>query len=240
MERGMSKFWRAVLLFGQGMEEKEKRAAIAQFIAGLRPFFEPKGFAYAKPYQAFRRKSEDLQWDFALNLFVHADAFTISPLAGVRHDAIERIFHEVSGAPETVQRDSATVLWSWTLNRRPPRRRAFTVDRRSKVPAGVEFTAQFFVKWVEPFFREYGSLAGIDAGLNGGRAILQTRYVTDWFDMLGRALIAARLVGRADYEALKEEYRQVVGQHRSLHPAPVKSFDALAQILDRTPHIPSK
>lgn len=229
MAEGISKFWRTVLFFGKGMEEREKASAIAELIAGLRPFFERREFKYAKPYQAFRRTKGDLQWSFGLGFFVHPDAFTIRPAAAVRHDTIERIFHQVSGAPETVQRDSVTVSWDWPLEKVTPKPWTFTVDRRSQLPTATKFTQNFFVKWVEPFFREHSDLAAISSSYNDNQRILCARVVPDWFDVLGRALIAARLAERSDYDVLKREYQRALANRKSSYPA--DSFDALVGIL---------
>lgn len=230
MAQQLSKFWRTVLFFGKGMEEDEKSAAITALAEGLQRFFGPRGFTYAKAYQAFRKKDGDLRFSFGLNLFLHADSFTIRPLAAIRHDAIERIFHRASGAPDTVQRDSGTVLWHWALGKRTPKPHSFTVDRSSRVTAGVEFSTQFFLEWVEPFFREHSDLVAISNSFNDGRKVLQTALATDSFDLLGRALIAAKLTRRGDYDALKSEYRRAFERRKSSHP--LSSFDALVRVLE--------
>jgi len=230
MAQELSKFWRTVLFFGKGMEEDEKSAAISALMGGLQRYFEPTGFTYAKAYQAFRKKDGDIRFSFGLNLFLHADSFTIRPLAAIRHDAIERIFHQTSGEPDTVQRDSGTVLWHWALEKRTPKPHSFTVDRSSRVAAGVEFSTHFFLEWVEPFFREYSDLVAISNSFNDGRRVLHTELPTDCFDLLGRALIAAKLTKRGDYDALKNEYRRAFETRKSSHP--LSSFDALIRVLD--------
>jgi hypothetical protein len=230
MAQGISKFWRTVLFFGKGMEEDEKSAAIASLTEGLQLFFEPRGFTYAKAHQAFRKKDGDLRFSFGLNLFLHADSFTIRPLAAIRHEAIERIFHLTSGAPDTVQRDSGTVLWHWALEKRTPSPHSFTVDRSSRVADGVEFSTHFFLEWVEPFFREHSDLAAISNSFNDGRRVLHAEAAPDCFNLLGRALIAAKLAKRGDYDALKNEYLRAFETRKSSHP--LSSFGALIRGLD--------
>ncbi len=201
MQKGISKFLRAVLLFGEGMDEDEKKTAIAELISKSQPFFESKGFIYAKAYQAFKKRIGDFEWSFALNFFVHGDSFAITPKAGLRHDAIEKIFHQVSGAPDTVQQDSGTVLWPWALQKITPKPHSLTISRRSQVQAGIDFIEKFFNRWVEPFYREHCDLGAISNSYNDNRRILHAKYVTDWFEMLGRAIIAAKLTSRADYDS---------------------------------------
>lgn len=230
MAQEISKFWRTVLFFETGMEEDEKSAAIAALTERLQRFFEPRGLVYAKAYEAFRKKGGDLRFSFGLNLFLHADSFTVRPLAAIRHDAIEDIFHRASGAPDTVKRDSGTVLWRWALEKRTPKPHSFTVDRSSRVTAGVEFSTDFFLKWVEPFFQEHSDLVAISNSFNDGRRVLHAKFTTDWFDLLGRALIAAKLAMRGDYNVLKNEYRRAFETRKSSHS--LSSFDALIRVLD--------
>jgi hypothetical protein len=232
MAERMSKFWRAVLLFGSGMEEEEKAAALAQFITEVRRFFEAKGFTYNKAYQAFKRKEGDLIWTFGLGFSFYPDAYTVRPAASVRHEQIERLFHRVSCAPESVQRDSATVLWQRALEKRIPKPNSFSVDRASQVPRAVSFTERFFTKWVEPFFSAHSSLEDIDRSFNEKRALLRAKFVTDWFEMIGRAIIAAKLAHRPDYEDLKRDYRRALVKHWSQFPDREASFVALIHVLD--------
>lgn len=226
----MSKFWRAVLLFGKGMEKEEKDAAFSQFLSQLRPFFESKGFPFRHSGDSFEfvKIEGDLTWRFELGVSHHPDSFWIKPMACIRHEQIERIFHRVSGAPESVKNNSATVLWTWA--KRTPRPNSFTVERKKQALQAVEFTEHFFTKWVEPFFREHSNLEAISDSFNDGCAILRAKYFTDWFDLLGRALIAAKLTKRGDYDALKNEYRRAFEARKSSHP--LSSFYALIQVLD--------
>jgi hypothetical protein len=232
MAEKLSKFWRAVFLFGKGMDEQEKAIAISALTEDLQQFLEPRGFTYAKAYQAFRRNDGDLRSSFGLNLFVHADSFTIRPSAAIRHESVERLFHQISDAPETVQRDSGTVLWSWALEKQVPKPHSFTVDRSSQVPAGVEFSKRFFVAWVEPFFREHSTLVGIANSFNDDQRVLRSKVVADWFGLLGRALIEAKLAKRPDYDDLKNAYRRAFETRQS--SCPLSSFDALIRVLDET------
>jgi len=233
MAEEMSKFWRRVLLFGAGMEESEKARAIGEFLAAIKPRMENRGFAYDKPYHAFRIKAGEISRYFGLGFSFGACALLLHPSASIRHETIEQLFHRVSNAPAAVQRDSGTVSWQWALQKKVPKPNSFSVDRLSKVKKGVEFTERFFVKWVEPFFGDHSNLEAIDRSLNDGRAILRAKFIPDWFEMLGRALIAAKLAGRSDYEALKQEYRRSLRKHGTQYPNPEKLFDALAQILDQ-------
>ena len=192
MSTRMSQLLRKVLLFGQGMDQRDKAAAIANLIAGLRPFFETRGFKYEKTHQAFVKQTNALSWSFGLGLFVHPDAFTITPVGSVRHEQVEQIFWRVALSPDAFQRDSATVLWSWALEKHTPKPHCFTVDRTSKVSLGVSFVERFFTSWAEPFFREHCDLAAISNSYNDGRNILRAKFITDPFEMLAKALIAAK------------------------------------------------
>jgi hypothetical protein len=122
------------------------------------------------------------------------------------------------------------VLWSWALETRTPRRTSFTVERKKQALQAVEFTEHFFSKWVEPFFREHSDLEAISDSFNDGGAILRAQHFMDWFDLLGRALIAARLTRRGDYDVLKNEYRRAFEARKSSHP--LSSFDTLIRVLD--------
>jgi hypothetical protein len=230
----MTKFWRMVLLFGRGMEEPEKAAAIAKLISDLQAHFKAEGYTYDKSWQGFVKKDGDLSFLFSLNLFVHPDAFTIRPRGAIRHDTIEGIFHRVSGAPDTVKKLSGTVLWNRALERRVPKPDSFTVDRVSQLSAAVSFTKGFFTNWIEPFFRANTSLNAISDGFNQNANILNAKIVTDWFEMLGRATIAAKLAKRDDYETLKRKFREVLRTAKSAHPNARSAFDSLVEILDAT------
>jgi hypothetical protein len=129
-----------------------------------------------------------------------------------------------------VKRDSGTVLWHWALEKRTPKPHSFTVDRSSRVTAGVAFSTDFFLEWVEPFFQEHSDLADVSNSFNDGRRVLHAKLATDWFDLLGRALIAAKLTKRGEYDALKKEYRRAFETRKSMHP--LSSFDALIRVLD--------
>lgn len=227
----MSRFWRAVLLFGKGMEEDEKDAALKHYISQLIPWFRNRGFTYRRAEQRFVRAEGDVIWKFGIGLSLYADRFDIRPMGCVRHDQVERIFHRISESPEQVQSGSATVLWSWAVEKRTPRPNVFMVERRAQAQSAVAFTEHFFRKWVEPFFREHSDLQSISDSFNGRGAILRAEHVIDWFDLLGRAIIAAKLAKRGDYDALKKQYRQALERRQSAHR--LSSFDALIQVLER-------
>ena len=129
-----------------------------------------------------------------------------------------------------MQRDSGTVLWHWARKKQTPKPHSFTVDRSSRVTAGVEFSTHFFLEWVEPFFREHSDLAAISNSFNDGRRVLDAKLATDWFDLLGRALIVAKLTKRRDYDALKNQYRRAFETRQS--SCPLSSFDVLIRVLD--------
>jgi hypothetical protein len=230
MAERMSKFWRAVLLFGKGMEKEEKDAAFSQFLSQLRPFFQTKGFQFRHSGDSFRfvKVEGDFTWSFELGVSHHPGRFEIRPMACIRHEQIEQIFHRVSGAPESVKKGSATVLWTWA--KRTPNPNSFMVERMVKTQKAVAFTEKFFTKWVGQFFSENSDLQAISNSFNTGRAILRAEYFTDWFDLLGRALIAAKLAKRGDYDDLKNEYRRAFETRKSSHPQ--SSFDALIRVLD--------
>lgn len=232
MAERMSKFWRAVLLFGKGMEKEEKDAAFSQFLSQLRPFFQMKGFQFRHSGDSFRfvKVEGDFTWSFELGVSHHPDSFSIKPAAGIRHEQIERILHRVSDAPETVQKGSVTVSWGRALEKRIPKPNSFEVERMVQTQKAVTFTEHFFTKWVEQFFRENSDLQAISNSFNTGRAILRAEYFADWFDLLGRALIAAKLTKRGDYDDLKNEYRRAFETRKSSHP--LSSFDALIRVLD--------
>lgn len=233
MAKRMSKFWRAVLLFGKGMEKEEKDAAFSQFLSQLRPFFQTKGFQFRHSGDSFRfvKVEGEFTWSFELGISHHPDSFWIKPAAGIRHDQIERIFHRFSGAPETVQEGSATVSWGRALEKRIPKPNSFEVERMGQTQKAVVFTEHFFTKWVEQFFSENSDLQAISNTFNIGRAILRAEYYTDWFDLLGRAIIAAKLAKRTDYDILKSEYRRAFEMRQSSRP--LSSFDALIEMLDK-------
>jgi hypothetical protein len=233
MAEQMSKFWRAVLLFGKGIEKEEKDGAFSQFLSQLRPFFQTKGFQFRHSGDGFRfvKVQGDFTWSFELGVSHQPDSFRVKPAAGIRHEQIERIFHRVSGAPETVQNGSVTVAWGRALEKRIPKPYSFEVERLVQTQKAVVFTENFFTKWVEQFFNENSNLQAISNTYNNGRSILRAEYFTDWFDLFGRALIAAKLAKRGDYDALKNEYRRAFETRQSMHP--LSSFDALIRIVDK-------
>jgi hypothetical protein len=79
----------------------------------------------------------------------------------------------------------------------------FTVDRSSRVTAGAEFFRDFFLQWVEPFFQERSDLALTTNSFNDGLRVWDAKLATDGFDLLGRALIVAKLSKCREYDALK-------------------------------------
>lgn len=215
------------------MEEGDKEAALTQFSSRLIPWFQSKGFVYRRAEESFVRVEGDMSWKVGPGLSLYPDRFEIRPMACVRHEQVERIFHTVSDAPEQIQKASATVLWSWAVEKRTPKPNSFIVERSSQVLSAGTFTQHFFKKWVEPFFQEHSNLNLISESFNDSRAILRAKHFVDWFDLLGRALITARLTERADYEILKDEYRRNFAAGQSSHP--LSSFDALIRILGEGP-----
>jgi hypothetical protein len=232
MAERMSRFWRAILLFGKGMEKVEKGAAFSQYLSRLRPIFQTKGFQFTHSGDSFRfvKIEDDFTWSFELGISHRPDSFCIKPMAGIRHEQVERIFHRVSGAPETVQKGSVTVTWGRALEKRIPKPFSFEVERMAQTQKAILFTEHFFTKWVDQFFSDNSDLQAISNTFNNGRSILRAEYFTDWFDLLGRALIAAKLTKRGDYDALKNEYRRAFQTRKSSHP--LSSFDALIRVLD--------
>lgn len=230
-----SKFWRMLLLFGQGLEKEEKRWATSELIGRLSANLKPKGLEYENSCEAFRNYLPEVTCNFSLGISAKYDAITLTPAASIRHEAIERLFHTASLAPDSVQRHSVTIPWQRSLERRTPKPASFTIDRISKLERGVAFVEVFLSQWAEPFFSENSDLIKIDKGFNDNRAVLRSKVVYDWFEMLGRAIIAAKLVGRVDYEALTHEYRKHLRDHGSLTPDPVKAFDALIARLEQSP-----
>lgn len=230
MAERMSQFWRGVLLFGKGMEENARDFALSQLMSQLSSFLQGREFCYVQSEEAFVKVDGDLAWKFSIGLSSYVERFDIRPMASVRHEQVERLFHRVSGAPEIVKQRSATVLWQWALEKRIPKPSSFMVERSSQAIRAVEFAEHFFLKWVAPFFGEHSSLINISNSFNDGQRILRAKYVTDWFEMLGRAIIAANLANRDDYEMLKKDYRQALQRRTSMHP--VGSFDALVRVLE--------
>jgi hypothetical protein len=233
MSERISKFWRLVGFFGAGMEREEKTQAIRDYLRAMKEYFAPKGFRYKRGgYDAFVKTESEMTFSFGLGLDVHLEAFFLRHRAGIRHETVEQLFHQVSGDPDTVRRDSGTVLWNWALRNRQPRNWQYLVDRKTKVPKAVHFTQQFYLQWVDPFFAECGTLRDIDKSFNENQAALRIKNPHDWFELLARALIVAKLAGRQDYKTLKDAYRAHLCRHKSLRADAVECFDRLAGLLE--------
>jgi hypothetical protein len=178
------------------------------------------------------KTESDITFSFAVGLDVHLESFFLRPAASIRHEVVERVFHRVSGDSHTVQRHSVSLGWDWALRRRQPRHWQYLVERRSQVLKAVQFTQRFYVKWVEPFFDECATLRDIDKSFNETQAVLRIKNPYDWFELLARALIVAKLAGRQDYKTLKDAYRAHLCRHKSLRADAVACFDRLAGLLE--------
>jgi hypothetical protein len=213
------------------MEEEDRDAAVERFRSELFPWFQDRGYAYWRTEELFARVEGDMSWRFGLGLSVYPDCFETRPMASIRHEQVERIFHHVSGASESVQKGSVTVPWGRAVERRTPKPNSFTVERGGQAQRAVAFTEHFFTKWVEPFFREHSDLKAISNSFNHNRAILRAKHFIDWFDLLGGALISAKLARRDDYDDLKQVYRRAFATRQTSHS--LSSFDTLIEVLEK-------
>lgn len=227
----MSDFLKKILLFGQGLDACAKRKAISEIMQTATALVSSNGFRYLQSEESFIRSEHGITQFFSLGMEASATTIELRPMVSVRCDAVEAIYHRVSGESDQVGVGSVTVPWQWAIERLGYRPKRIEVFRPSDVSRVKEHLNSFWSGVATRFFAEHENLRLVDVSFNHDHRILKAKLVPDWFPMLARAVIVAKLVSRSDYHSIQKLYRLALHKHGSSIPTPEKAFDMLVQVL---------
>lgn len=231
----INRFLNMLLLFGKGLGEREKSQLIAELINRVGDSLKGDGFEYQRCDQAFQRRCEEnggVTLMLSLGMTGFTESVGVRPMASIRFEVIEDLFHRVCGADPVLQRGTQTVLWQWAGETLGFKTKQLTITRSSELNRAVEFVLKFYRVEAKTFFEQFGTLGAVDKAFNENTAILRSKMVPDWFESLARALIVAKLVGRANYEDIGNRYRNALLNRDSSHSNAIELFDRLALILE--------
>jgi hypothetical protein len=222
-----------ILLFGQGLDAKQKRAAISALVDTMRYIVTPSGFGYKRSEQWFVKKCGDTSFCFSMGMDVSPLTISLRPAVWIRNERVEDLYHRVSGDNDEVKVGTVTVLWQWAMETLRYHPKQIHITRPSHVRPAARRLEVFWSDVAERFFGAHGDVKAIDTSFNDGRRILKTRFFADWFPLLAKATIVAKLAARPDYELVKEDYRLALHKHPSCHPEPDRAFQELVRLLEQ-------
>jgi hypothetical protein len=148
----------------------------------------------------------------------------------VRVEQVESIFHQTSGFESKHQKETPTMGSSiGILQSGDSRSCELVLESDSQIALVAEKIADVFREFALPYFERWGSLAAIDAELNGKPAERTHQRPLAW-QKCSTGIIVAKLVGRTDYSQLVAVYTEVMTQdNKGFY---FKRFQALVKSLE--------
>jgi hypothetical protein len=181
-------------------------------VAALQPAMSQRGLHWRGRDDWFFRRVDGVQHRVQLLSVDHPPAVDVEPQLMVRHDLVERIFHRTSGYSAGTQADTPTVGGDLhALVPGTPGRLEIGPD--GDVTAAVDQLTAALPE-IERYWARYSDLPEIDRDLNEDRHRPAANRPLPWL-RCSTGLIVARLVGRGDYDACENDYRQLLATNNA-------------------------
>jgi hypothetical protein len=189
----------------------------------LRPALGAAEFALVRSRSAFERNEGWRIVGFRPSANPNWPGVRIALWLPVRVPAVEEIFHRFSGYERRYQRGTYTVgayLGEWLGDEKAYTWELRELDEVDAVAAQIGAC----VEQAAGYYASLADLGAVAAALNDARPM--------YFELSSRALIAARLAGRDDFDALVARHREHLARHHGFF---LDRVDALLAHLRASP-----
>jgi hypothetical protein len=206
-----------------------KNAAKDLLFARIQPTLAEHGFKFLKARTAFERAREDVIDTYRLDFYSSSKGHRIQPGIAMRYAALDRIYHQVSGAEPANQKYHAAINFAlWRVFGGIERYEFLLTDDTVESVAVAILDA--FRTVALPFFESHTRIADVDRLFNERPRDYEVLvHNSDDGTRIAFATIAARLVGNPRYEELVQAYREQLAVANGGHHLPV--YDALLERL---------
>lgn len=176
-------------------------------LAALTPAMSARGFRWRGSDEWFHRRVDGVEHRLQLLSVDRPPTVDIEPQLMVRHDLVERIFHRTSGYPPDARDDTPTVGGDLhALVPGTPQRLEIRPDGDVRAAAARLTDA---LPAIERYWLRFSDLAEVDRDLNDDRRRPAANRPLPWL-RCSTGLVAARLVGRPDYDGCEADYRRLL------------------------------
>ena len=199
----------------------------------LSPTLKEHNFLLRRSKDRFVRQRGDITDMFQLVCLDAKPGLRIQPHVGVRLEQVENLFHQISGFEPKYQKDTLTFGSSIGIFKTGDSRSCeFLLESKSMVGSTIELISQVFTEFALPYFQQWGSLIAIDAELNN-KPNERTHHRPLGWEKCSTGIIAAKLVGRANYDSLVTFYTERMTQdNKGFY---LRKFQALKELLESVP-----
>jgi hypothetical protein len=226
----MKTFLEKILFFGKGLNEQEKRRVISVLIDNCSKLLRDEGFRYDKRLQCFKRREGEFTYFFSMGITSRSVTVELKPILSIRHDTVEKIYSSLLEESQQPNLGEMTVLGQWFLETMNSKPIEWTINRYSDVDWCFQKLTEFWENRGRPFFMEHNSIVKLNDSYNQNRRVLKARLVPDWFSMLAKALIVAKLAKHPNFAELCQEYRAALGKHPVGIENPGRLLDLIAKV----------
>jgi len=180
-----------------------------QLIGTISPSLLNHGFVYISDQEMFIKTLVDVAYHFQVRCINKKGGILIEPGIGVRIELVEKIFHRTSGFEPGYQKWTSTIGAAiWRLEDKPKNFQYLLTGGESISNIARQLLSVFDTIAL-PYYSAYSSLEAIDHLLNDYPLKKTPHRTMEWL-RASTGVIIAQLVGRDEYEKLKEEYRKKV------------------------------
>jgi hypothetical protein len=169
------------------------------------------GFRLIRSLERYVLRDASVEMQFwTLTSFSAEGVLTVDPGVGIRHSAVEDIYHRCSGVAPKWQKHSPTYsidLWRWVAREKGLSEvalRSEFVQRAESVDTAVSAAERMFAaykQWGVEYFERYKNLAELDRLFNGSTE-------TEVYGLAARnictGLVVAKLIDRPDFQVICE------------------------------------
>lgn len=186
----------------------------AALFESLLPRMQAEGFQRWPKRDLFVRQRGDIRDSLIIICIDAVVGHYVKPSVAMRFDRIETVFHQTSGFEKKYQKGTDTVGRSTgdLLDHSDiphTRKGRYHLATMADVGPVTDAIMQAYHEAGPPFYKYWSSLAVIDAELNDKPEVFLPYISVPWF-RCSKGLIAAKLVGRSNFEELVAFYTAVV------------------------------
>lgn len=204
------------------MKKSELRAKL---IEELRPFFLEFGFKFQRSMDWFIRKHGEISEMFRLDFYTAGEGYGVISSVAIRHETVERLLNELHGLKLKNAPTVWIAIWRLRKSKEEIEYELSLVDDLEVVKSQLQAD---FVEIGLPFIKSYGSLAGLESLFNEDPTRNRVRF--HGLERFLRALLLAKLVGRDNYEEIKEVYKDKIP--KDLSQESLLGFEEFAEKLE--------
>ena len=190
------------------MTIKNEKNLKLQLFDAVKPKLETQGFKLNAAKNLFVRKIEkNISDRFMLVSPYSYSAWQVRPSVAIRIEILEDIYHQVSGYEKKNQQGTPSIGNSiGSMMFGDVQKCQFAMSSIADVMHTAEKLESVFNDIALPYYQKYGSIKAIDELLNS-QPNEQSRHRLPW-ERCATGIIAAKLVGRNDYDNLVNIYTE--------------------------------